>query len=235
MDFDRRYWSCNLCHILFFMSRLQADSIIKSYQGRPVLTDIFISCDEGEILGLLGRNGSGKSTLLKIIFGSLKADYRYVSVDGIYIHGISDGSSLIKYLPQDDFIPNHINIGKAITLFCNKHNAERLSAHPVVSSILNRKCRELSGGQRRFFEVLLILYSDAKYLLLDEPFNGLSPLHVHEIKGIIREQSAQKGIIVTDHDYRNILDVASRVVLIHDGAMKNIDDTDSLRRWGYIL
>ena len=98
------------------MSKLHVDSVIKSYDTKQILTDIFISCEPGEIVGLLGKNGSGKSTLLKIIFGSLHADRKFVRIGNKLISGMYDNRKLLKYLPQDNFLPNHIKVKKIIEM-----------------------------------------------------------------------------------------------------------------------
>lgn len=214
--------------------KLHADSIVKNYGLRTVLTDIYISCEKGEIVGLLGRNGCGKSTLLKIIFGSLKAESRFVKIDDRQLHGLHDGYKYIRYLPQDGFLPDHLKICTIIELFCEKTNIETVRNHPRIIPVLNKKCKELSSGERRFFEVLLMIYSDAEFVLIDEPFNGLSPICVDEIKELLKLESARKGLIITDHNYRQLIDTVTRIVLIHDGATRNANDKDDLRMWGYI-
>ncbi len=111
------------------MGDLHVDSVIKSFGTRQVLTDIFISCKKGEIVGLLGRNGSGKSTLLKIIFGSMQADAKFVRIGNKLITGLCDNRKLINYLPQHSFIPNHLKVGTIISLFCDKLNADLIIAN----------------------------------------------------------------------------------------------------------
>ena len=96
------------------------------------------------------------------------------------------------------------------------------------------KISYLSGGELRYLEIKLLLYTDCKFILLDEPFNGVSPILVGEIKKLILKTSEFKGIILTDHDYRNVLDVANQFCLIYDGGIKRIDDKEELVRWGYI-
>ena len=100
------------------MNGLHVDSVLKEFDSRQILTDIFISCKKGEIIGVLGRNGSGKSTLLKIIFGSLQADRKFVKVDNKLVATLYDNRKLINYLPQDNFLPNHSRIRNIISLFC---------------------------------------------------------------------------------------------------------------------
>jgi len=218
----------------YFMNELQVDSIIKSYGVRQVLTDVFLSCKKGEIVGVLGRNGTGKSTALKIIFGSLKAEGRFVKVGNKVLNSLSDNRNIIKYLPQDSFLPDHLKLKTIIKLFCDKENASIIAENPLIKPILNRKCREMSGGEKRIIEIMLIIYSHAEYVLIDEPFNGVAPVVKEEIKQRIKEQSANKGFIITDHDYRNIIDIATKKILIFDGGTKPINNFDELKYWGYI-
>lgn len=216
------------------MNGLYVDSVLKSFGDKQVLTDIFVSCQPGEIIGLLGRNGSGKSTLLKIIFGSLRADYKFVKVEDKRITGLRDRKNLISYLPQHHFLPDHVKINTAIALFCTKENAALIIDHHLMKPLLKKRSKQLSGGERRLVEIFLIIYSNAKYVLIDEPFNGLAPVYKEDVKELIRSQSAEKGFIITDHDYRNILDIATRILLVHDGGTKEIDDNEELKYWGYI-
>jgi ABC-type multidrug transport system ATPase subunit len=215
------------------MNGLHVDSVIKTFGNKQVLTDIFISCDKGEIIGLLGRNGSGKSTLLKIIFGSLIAERKFVKIGDIQIFTLFDSRNRVKYLPQDNFLPGHITVKRAASLFCDKTNYNFVSEHGLIKPLLNKKCNLLSGGEKRLVEIFLIVHSNAEFILIDEPFNGVAPVYKEEIKRLIREQSKTKGFIVTDHDYRNILDVATRTVLLYDGGTKEIKHNDDLTYWGY--
>jgi ABC-type multidrug transport system ATPase subunit len=216
------------------MSKLHVDSVIKNFDTKQVLTDVFISCQKGEIIGLLGRNGTGKSTLLKIIFGSLKADRKFVKVGGKISTGLFDNRKLIKYLPQDNFLPDHVKVKTIIKLFCDKERAELLKKHDLIIPMLNKRSKQLSGGEKRLLEILLIVFSNSAYTLIDEPFNGVAPVYKEEIKDLIKKQSNDKGFIVTDHDYRNILDLATRIVIIHDGGTREINSKDELIYWGYI-
>lgn len=216
------------------MGNLQVDSVIKSFGVRQVLTDVFLSCSQGEIIGLLGRNGAGKSTLLKIIFGALTADQKYIRIGTKIINGLYDNLDLVRYLPQDHFLPNHIKIETLISLFCDEENASIIKANGLIKPMLNKKSKQLSGGEKRLLEILLIIYSNALYILIDEPFNGIAPIYKDEIKNLIKEQSKSKGFIITDHDYRNIIDISTRVVLIHDGGTKEISKNDDLKFWGYV-
>lgn len=216
------------------MSNLHVDSVMKNYGRRQLLTDIYLNCEQGEIVGLLGRNGSGKSTLLEIIFSSKSADGKFIRIGDKVIKNLSNAHNLIKYLPQDSFLPNHLKVRKIISVFSDGQNEAIIKEHSLIVPMLNKKCYELSGGEKRLLEIYLIIYSNAKYVLIDEPFNGIAPLYKESIKNLIREQSKNKGFIITDHDYRNILDLATKVILLHDGGTKEITEIEELKFWGYI-
>jgi len=213
---------------------MQVDSVMKAFGMKQVLTDVFLTCRQSEILGLLGRNGSGKSTLLKIIFGSLFADQKFVKIEDKIITGIFDNRNLIKYLPQDHFLPHHIKVTTIISLFCDKKNASLIRGKELIKPMLGKKSNQLSGGEKRILEILLIIYSNARYILIDEPFNRIDPIYKENIKTMIKDQSTNKGFIITDHDYRNILDISTRIILIHDGGTKPIRNKKELEYWGYI-
>jgi ABC-type multidrug transport system ATPase subunit len=198
------------------------------------LTDVYLSCETGEILGVLGRNGTGKSTLLKIIFGSLSAETKFVKAGDKILNGLGYNRNIIKYLPQDNFLPGHVKIRTLIELFCKHEDSEKLKDHPLLNPLLNKKSRQLSGGELRLLEIFLIIHGESQFCLIDEPFNGIAPVYKEEVKNIIKEQSRNKGFIITDHDYRNILYISTRLIIIHDGGTREIKDMDDLRRWGYI-
>jgi ABC-type multidrug transport system ATPase subunit len=216
------------------MSALHIDSIQKSYNNIPLLTDIFIKCNTGEIIGILGRNGSGKTTLMQIIFGSIPAENRYINVDGKMILNQFDHINQIHYLPQFDFIPHHLRIRNIIKLYCNKLNTAKMFENPIIKPLIDKKINQISGGERRLISVYLLLYSDAKFILLDEPFNGIAPIQRENIQEIIQEQSQFKGFIITDHDYRSILKIATKTILLHDGGTKIIHSNEELVEWGYL-
>lgn len=216
------------------MSKLHVDSILKRFGDKQILTDVFLSCTEGEIIGLVGRNGVGKSTLLKIIFGALNAETKFVKVDNKLIKSVKDSTGLVAYLPQDNFLPNHIKISTLIKLFCDADTSQFISSHKLIEPMLYKYAKQLSGGERRLLEVFLMIFSKAKFVLIDEPFNGIAPVYKDEIKRLVKEQSKYKGFIITDHDYRNVLEVASKTILLYDGGTKVITSTEDLSEFGYI-
>ncbi|MFY7669635.1 ATP-binding cassette domain-containing protein [Tenacibaculum sp. MEBiC06402] len=216
------------------MSKLHVDSVRKLYDNNVILSDVFLSCKTGEIKGLIGRNGSGKSTLLKIIFGIEKAEFSFVRVNDKIIRNISDGRNLINYLPQDNFLPNNIKIKHLIHLFLGKKKGKILAENPHIKPLLNKTNNVLSGGEKRIVEILLILNSKADFILLDEPFNGVSPIVREQIISIIKSNKKSKGIIITDHDYRNIIKVSDKIIFLKDGHLKEIKNQDELIQLGYL-
>lgn len=196
-----------------------------------ILSDVFISCDKGEIVGLVGRNGSGKSTLLKIIFGSLRADSKFVRADDKIINGISDAKGIISYLPQHNFLPHNLSVEKCLALLCNKSGFPIVTNHKLIRPLLNKSSHQLSSGERRIVEIFAIIFSSASYVLIDEPFNGVAPIYKDDIKDVIRDQAKGKGFIITDHDYRNILDVSTRLVLLHDGSTMAVKNKEELSKF----
>lgn len=219
---------------LHMKHKLYIDSIAKSFDLNRVLSDVYLTCETGEIIGLLGRNGSGKSTLLKIIFGTLQADTKFIKIDKKQINKLSDAKGMLQYLPQYSFLPSHCKVTQLIDLLCNKKQAILLSQHTLIQNLAKQKVRELSGGEQRLLEVLLLIHSDSLFTLIDEPFNGIAPVHREEIKNCIHKASEYKGFIITDHDYHNILDISTRLILLHDGDTKHLKTPKELIHWGYL-
>ncbi len=216
------------------MSRLIVDSVIKQFDTRQILSDIFLDCAQGEIIGLLGRNGSGKSTLLKIISGSLRADNKFIKIDNKKINNLYQARKLIHYLPQDNFLPNHVRLETLIKLNNKKEDVKKVLSNYLIKDFIHKKINQLAGGEKRLVEILIAIYSESKFVLIDEPFNGVAPIYKEEIKKLVKEESTNKAFILTDHDYRNILDLSTKIYLLHDGGLRHISDKAELQEWNYI-
>lgn len=108
------------------MSTLHIDSITKSFIEKKILQDIYLSCETGRTVGILGRSGTGKSTLLQIIFGTLKGETQYIKLNGTVLKNQSDRQNKISYLPQCYFLPKNVKIKKLIDLFCDKENSAKI-------------------------------------------------------------------------------------------------------------
>jgi ABC-type (unclassified) transport system, ATPase component len=211
---------------------LEVDSVIKSYDLRQILTDVYVKCVSGDIIGLLGRNGIGKSTMLKIIFGTLVADNKFIRINQQVIDKPYLKKDLINYLPQDGFLPVNLTVKQVVGLYFN--DSTIILDDEILNKVINTRISNLSGGEGRYLEIKMLLFSKSKFVLLDEPFNGVAPILIDSIKDLIKKQSISKGIILTDHDYRNVLDVANRYYLMFDGGLKEITDKNELIDWGYI-
>jgi lipopolysaccharide export system ATP-binding protein len=215
--------------------QLVADSVFKYVGKRELLTDCFVTCNTGEVIGILGRNGCGKSTFLKIIFGTVGCHHKYVSVNGVRYETPYKVQGLMAYLPQHDFLPGSLPVGKAIRLFLDNPMAQELvNTNENIVPHLHKKVNDLSGGERRYLEILLLVHSPAKFILLDEPFNALDPLYKEKIQALIRERRADKGFIITDHDYRNIIAGSDRIILVRKGVFKNIKALSELEDLHYL-
>ncbi|ESU29846.1 ABC transporter [Flavobacterium limnosediminis JC2902] len=213
---------------------LEIDSVQKYYQHKLVVSDVYLKCETGDIIGLLGRNGSGKSTLLKIIFGIVPADYKFVRIDGKLKLKTSELLKEIGYLSQDNFIPKHFSVSKAIRLSIHKEKMDSFCNDEMIRSILDKKISHLSGGELRYLEIKLILFNASKFVLLDEPYNGLAPVMVEKVNRLIRENAEHKGIIITDHNYRNVIEVSSNLILMTAGKTHHLKDKNELIDRGYL-
>lgn len=213
---------------------LEIDSVQKKFDYKSILSDVYLKCETGEIIGLLGRNGSGKSTLLKIIFGILDADFKFVRIDGVIKNRTSDLFKDISYLSQDNFIPNSFSVKKAIELSIDSQKIKSFYDDEMIKSITDKKINHLSGGELRYLEIKLILLNPSKFVLLDEPYNGLSPIMIEKINQLIIANSLKKGIIITDHNYENVIKISNKLVLMKGGKTFIIKDKNELIYKGYL-
>lgn len=213
---------------------LEIDSVQKKFDYKSILSDIYLKCETGEIIGLLGRNGSGKSTLLKIIFGILEADFKFVRIDGFIKNRTSDLFKDISYLSQDNFIPNSFSVKIAIELSIDSQKIKSFYDDEMIKSITDKKINQLSGGELRYLEIKLILFNPSKFVLLDEPYNGLSPIMIDKINQLITQNSTKKGIIITDHNYENVIKISSKLILLKEGKAFHLKDKNELIDKGYL-
>jgi len=213
---------------------LEIDSVLKSFDGRRILSDIYLKCETGDIIGMLGRNGSGKSTLLKILFGSMAGDNAFIKIDGVVYNKPFKTPGLISYLPQHPFLLRHLSTEETVTIYLDGVGVDDFFDDHLLGKLRQSKIAELSGGESRYLEIKLLLNMPAKFVLLDEPFNGVAPVMIDQLKTMITQHSSTKGIILTDHDYNNVLDVANKYCLVYDGGIKQIENKHDLVRWQYL-
>ncbi|RZK80456.1 MAG: ATP-binding cassette domain-containing protein [Pedobacter sp.] len=214
------------------VEELYIDSVAHRYGDRQVLNNVYLTCKVGEVVGVLGRNGCGKSTLLKIIFGTIKPSYKHLKVNDVLVQKGYE-TKKISYLPQHNFIPAKLKIDTLLKLYINKYLPDIMEIELIKNNLKNR-IGDLSGGQRRLVECLLILYSDSEFIILDEPFSQLAPNVIDEIHHYMLKLKTAKGFIVTDHYYQQILSISTRIVLIHNGCNYNINNEDDLILHGYL-
>jgi ABC-type lipopolysaccharide export system ATPase subunit len=213
---------------------LIVDSICKSFDDKHILQDIYVKMHTGDIVGIFGRNGSGKSTLLKIIFGTLEAESKFVKVGDKTYDSVFKEKSIMKYLPQEDFLPKQLKVKDIIKMYIDKDKIENIENDVVIEKIMETRVKNLSGGELRYLEIKLLINLESKCLLLDEPFNGVSPILVEEIKKMITEYSSSRGVILTDHDYKNVISIANRMYLIGNGVLRELSNKDELIYFGYL-
>lgn len=214
---------------------LEVDSVMLSFDDRQILSDCYLRCETGDIIGILGRNGCGKSTLLKIIFGTQFTINKFIRINGkAYSHPYKHGN-LVAYLPQHELLPKNISIKRIIDIYIPALTVrEKLENDPRLKRHLKKRISELSGGELRYLEILLLVNLDVKFILLDEPFSKIEPLYKEVIIDLIREYRSTKGFIITDHDYHNIITASDRIILITNGVCKPVDSLTELEYWNYV-
>ncbi len=211
---------------------LEIDSIQKYVNKNFSLSDIFIKCETGNIIGIVGRNGSGKSILMRIIFGIEKADYKFIRINNKINLKPYKTSSSIVYLPQHSFLPKTILIRNLIDIYVDIK--DDFINDVIIEKIINKKIFEISSGELRYLELKLILNTTAKFVLLDEPFGSLAPILKEKIAELIKVQSLTKGIIITDHDFRNLSTITTQNYLMQAGSLKKITNNQQLAFFGYL-
>jgi ABC-type lipopolysaccharide export system ATPase subunit len=216
------------------INTLEIDSVRKLFGKKEILTDIFLICKTGDIIGLFGKNGSGKSTLLEIIFGTLNADNVFIKLNNKVLFKSYKAEKTISYLPQDNFIPKNITVKKAVNLSIEKSRYNEFCDDEIITKILASDISSLSGGELKYLQVKLILFGESKFCLLDEPYSGVSPIITELINKQIKEQSKNKGIIITDHNYLDLLDVATKIYFLNDGIGKFLNSEEDLVNLGYL-
>ena len=210
---------------------LTATNLAKSYKGRKVVRDVSLSVDQGEIVGLLGPNGAGKTTCFYMIVGLVKADGGNVQLSGQSLTSLpihQRAAYGLSYLPQDSSIFRTLSVEDNILailetrkdLSSTEKNTklDTLLSDFNIDHIRSNKGMSLSGGERRRTEIARTLATDPKFILLDEPFAGIDPISVSDIKQIIQLlKNRNIGILVTDHNVRETLDICEKAYIVNEG------------------
>lgn len=212
-------------------SVLEVKNLHKNYGKKLAVSDVSFSMKNGEVVGLLGPNGAGKTTIFYIVAGFLQPSAGIVMLDGHILnrmpmfqrarHGIS-------YLPQEASIFRKMTVEENILAVletrggmsgaARRGRARQLMEEFGITAIANQPGYTLSGGERRRTEIARALAMEPKFLLLDEPFTGIDPIAIHEIKKIVEKLAASGiGVLLTDHNVRDTLEITSRAYIIHLG------------------
>ena len=209
---------------------LEVDSVILEFDSKRILQDVYMKSETGKVTGLLGRNGTGKSCLMKIIYGEISPNDKSIRLNGNAIYNKYRDTKDIRYLPQGRFIPKFLTIKRIFEDF-ELDFLDFTNEFPEFEKFHKTKFNNLSGGQQRIVEIYSILASKTKFCMLDEPFSQVMPLHIETIKNLILREKLNKGIIVTDHLYRYIIDICDNLYVINDGKTyltKSIQDIEAL-------
>ncbi|MGV3524646.1 MAG: ATP-binding cassette domain-containing protein [Candidatus Sericytochromatia bacterium] len=207
---------------------LQIDSVNHHFGRRRVLTGAWLKAQSGRVLGLLGRNGCGKSTLLQIVVGTLKADVGRVQLNGLSVRHLYREPEAVAYLPQASFLPRRWRVEQALKRFAGREGLA-LREDVRLAPLLTTRVADLSGGERRYLELCLVLALPRAFYLLDEPFSELEPLYKQAASQRIRAVTKTSGVIVTDHDYAQIVAVSDEILLMHQGQTQRVESLAELR------
>jgi|TARA_B110000879_G_scaffold186231_1_gene247220 lipopolysaccharide export system ATP-binding protein len=213
------------------MGKLTAQHLAKSYRQRQVISDVSLEINSGEVVGLLGPNGAGKTTCFYMIAGIVKADEGTIILDDADIthKAIHERARLgLGYLPQEASIFRKLTVADNITAILETRSdlrrAERIQKRDElleefhISHIKNSLGMSLSGGERRRVEIARALASDPAFMLLDEPFAGVDPISVNDIKNVITQlKNRGIGVLITDHNVRETLDICERAYIVGEG------------------
>ncbi len=204
----------------------------KSYRKKPVIRDVSMELRRGEIIALLGPNGSGKTTCFYAIAGLVSPDAGQVSIDGrdiTYLPMYRRARAGIGYLPQEMSVFRGLNVEDNILAILEiaekdrhkrRERLEELLSDFSITHLRHASALALSGGERRRVEIARCLAANPKYLLLDEPFAGVDPISVDEIRGLVHDLTQRGiGVLITDHNVRETLEIVDRAYILHDGAV----------------
>ena len=220
---------------------LSIQNINKTINDKNIVDNISFEVPSGCISGLLGPNGAGKTTTFYIIAGLIKADKGdiFLADENVSSFAMHKRSKMgIKYLPQEPSIFQNLSVyenllGLAELSFKRKEDIENFITKSIdefnLSEILNHKGRQLSGGQRRKVEIARTLAANPKIILLDEPFAGIDPIAIDEIKQVlIKLKNKNIGILITDHNVREALEICDHAIVINNGSIIAKGDKNSL-------
>jgi len=223
--------------------KLEIRGLVKAYKGKKVVDNISMTLNRNEIVGLLGPNGAGKTTTFYMIIGLARPDHGSITLDGknitkdpMYVRARKG----INYLPQESSIFRKLTVeqnllaimeGINIPSYDIKDRLKKSLSELNLSHLAKQKASSLSGGERRRLEITRALITEPRFILLDEPFVGIDPLVINDIKIIIRQLKEKGiGIIITDHNVRETLDVCDSAYIISQGKIVEYGSPEKIVR-----
>ncbi|MGI1662108.1 LPS export ABC transporter ATP-binding protein [Palleronia sp. KMU-117] len=222
---------------------LRVSNLRKSYRKRPVIRDVSMALDRGEVVALLGPNGSGKTTCFYTIAGLVSAEGGTVSIDGRDVTGMPmyrRAKLGIGYLPQEVSIFRGLSVEDNILAILEiaeedhtrrRERLEELLSDFSITHLRRAPAVALSGGERRRVEIARCLAANPKYLLLDEPFAGVDPIAVGDIRHLVGDLKTRGiGVLITDHNVRETLEIVDRAYILHDGRVLMSGTSDEVVR-----
>jgi len=224
------------------MTTLSVQNLSKRYGKRPVVRDVSFRVKQGEIVGLLGPNGAGKTTCFYMTIGLVRQDGGGIYIDDQDISNLAMHSRArcgLGYLPQEPSIFRKLSVADNIlAILETRRDLSRQGQQQKLNDLLNEFNIQhltesigmsLSGGERRRVEIARALATDPKFILLDEPFAGVDPISVNDIKAIIRHlQNKGIGVLITDHNVRETLDICNHAYIIGEGYVIAEGDTAAI-------
>lgn len=222
---------------------LTVRSLRKSYRKRPVIRDVSMTLNRGEVVALLGPNGSGKTTCFYAIAGLITPEGGQVIIDGRDVTALPMYRRArlgIGYLPQEVSIFRGLSVEDNILAVLEiampdrhkrRERLEELLSEFSITHLRLAPALALSGGERRRVEIARCLAADPKYLLLDEPFAGVDPIAVGEIRHLVQDLKGRGiGVLITDHNVRETLEIVDRAYILHDGRVLMSGTTEEVVR-----
>lgn len=217
-------------HLTAVNKGLTAHHLVKSYKKRPVLRDVSVSVRQGEVVGLLGPNGAGKTTTFYIMTGLIDPNGGKITIDGqdvTHLPMYRRARLGVGYLPQESSIFRGLSVEdniRAVLQVVEKdyHRREEMLEELLgefsISHLRQTPAIALSGGERRRTEIARALASHPRFMLLDEPLAGIDPIAINDIRDLIMHLKDRGiGVLITDHNVRDMLDIVDRAYILHGG------------------
>ncbi len=225
------------------MQAIEARELVKAYRGRRVVDGVSLRIEEGEVVGLLGPNGAGKTTSFYMIIGMIKPEEGSVHINGRDITALPMYQRAIMgigYLPQETTLFRKLTVRENILSVLenmklsnieSKRRADELMEEFNITHISDTKGHALSGGESRRVEIARALAVSPSFLLLDEPFTGIDPIMIAELQKIVfRLKDRGMGILITDHNVRDTLEITDRAYILYEGRVLESGLPDEIAR-----